>query len=151
MAYGLKYRLRAETVKYKDDVKIYILEDGFTGTEEDKFLGGGGVTMTKDNAGVICGTSLSFSIQADSDFEYLSFFESDPRKYLVQLLINESVVWQGYLIGDEYRAGGIPRLTMSVSRNGWPGVVKKNTPHTVLHTPIQRPRVHRGWYWKTPA
>ena len=89
MAYGLKYRLHAETVKYKDDVKIYILEEDFIGTEEDKFLGGGGVTMTKDNAGVICGTSLSFSIQADSDFEYLSFFESDPRKYLVQLLINE--------------------------------------------------------------
>ena len=65
MAYGLKYRLRAETVKYKDDVKIYILEDGFTGTEEDKFLGGGGVTMTKDNAGVICGTSLSFSAEAE--------------------------------------------------------------------------------------
>ena len=75
MAYGLKYRLRAETVKYKDDVKIYILEDGFTGTEEDKFLGGGGVTMTKDNAGVICGTSC-FSSRIH--FEYLSFFEH-PR------------------------------------------------------------------------
>ncbi len=138
MAYGLKYRLHAETVKYKDDVKIYILEDGFAGTEEDKFLGGGGVTMTKDNAGVICGTSLSFSIQADSDFEYLSFFESDPRKYLVQLLINESVVWQGYLIGDEYReAFRDPPYDVAVVATDGLGLLK-NYPYTVVSTPTTK-------------
>ena len=138
MAYGLKYRLHAETVKYKDDVKIYILEEDFIGTEEDKFLGGGGVTMTKDNAGVICGTSLSFSIQADSDFEYLSFFESDPRKYLVQLLINESVVWQGYLIGDEYReAFRDPPYDVAVVATDGLGLLK-NYPYTVVSTPTTK-------------
>lgn len=39
MAYGLKYIFRAETIKYKDDIKIYILEKDYTGSSENKFLG----------------------------------------------------------------------------------------------------------------
>lgn len=103
MSYGIKYKFRAETVKYKDDIKINILEKDYAGASTDKYLGGGGVTLTKDSAGVICGTSLSFYIHCSTDFEFIDFFEADPRKYQVQLLVNDVTVWVGYLIGDEYR------------------------------------------------
>ena len=52
MAYGIIYKLRAETQKYKDDVKINILKLDYAGAQYDKYLGAGGVTLTKDDAGV---------------------------------------------------------------------------------------------------
>jgi len=135
MAYGLKYIFRAETIKYKDDIKIYILEKDYTGSSENKFLGGGGVTLTKDNAGVICGTSLSFFIQADTDFEYLNFFETDPREYLVQLLKNDVIIWQGYLIGDEYReAFKDPPYDVAITATDGLGLLKNET-----YAPIATP------------
>ena len=135
MAYGIIYKFRAETVKYKSDVKINILKNGYAGTSTDKYLGAGGVTLTKDSAGVICGTSLSFAIQADSDFEYLSFFESAPREYLVQLLIDDVIKWQGYLIGDEYReAFRNPPYDVAITATDGLGLLK-NYPYTVISTP----------------
>ena len=138
MAYGVIYKLRAETAKYKSDVKINILKNGYAGTSYDKYLGAGGVTLIKDSAGVICGTSLSFTIQADTDFEYLSFFESAPREYLVQLLIDNVIVWQGYLIGDEYReAFRNPPYDVAVTATDGLGLLK-NYDYTVLSTPTTK-------------
>ena len=135
MAYGIIYKFRAETAKYKSDVKINILKNGYAGTSTDKYLGAGGVTLTKDSAGVICGTSLSFTAQADTDFEYLSFFESAPREYLVQLLIDDAIVWQGYLIGDEYReAFRNPPYDVAITATDGLGLLK-NYGYTVLATP----------------
>jgi len=103
MAYGIIYKLRAETQKYKDDIKINILKLDYAGTQYDKYLGAGGVTLTKDDAGVICGTSMRFTIQADTDFEYIDFFESAPLQYRVDLYVNDELIWTGFMVGDEYR------------------------------------------------
>lgn len=138
MAYGIIYKFRAETAKYKSDVKINILKNGYADASYDKYLGAGGVTLTKDSGGVICGTSLSFTAQADTDFEYLNFFESAPREYLVQLLIDNAIIWQGYLIGDEYReAFRNPPYDVAITAADGLGLLK-NYPYTVLSTPTSK-------------
>ena len=102
MAYGVKYRLKADSVKWKDEIILDILEDGYGGGVSNKYIGAGGIVLSKETAGKICGTNLKFTIQADSDFEYLLFADMATRQYMVNLYRGGSLIWVGYLIADEY-------------------------------------------------
>lgn len=102
MAYGLIYKLRVGSRKWANDVVVEILKDGYTGISQDKYLGSGGINLSKEDGGVICGTSLSFAIQADSNLEYVDFFELPTRTFQVILKLNNIAFWTGYIISDEY-------------------------------------------------
>lgn len=102
MAYGLIYKLRAESIKYGNDVVIEIHKDGYVGASSDKSLGSREISLSKDNESVIAGTSLTFTIQADVSDEYIDFFESPNRTYKAILKVNNVTRWTGYIVADEY-------------------------------------------------
>ena len=95
MAYGLIYKLRAESIKYGNDVVIEIHKDGYVGASSDKSLGSREIILSKDNESVIAGTSLTFTIQADVSDEYIDFFESPNRTYKAILKVNNVTKWTG--------------------------------------------------------
>lgn len=84
MAYGIKYQLYC---KGRDGVttKLVISEDGYTGAEIDRDVPPSPWILRKDSAEVFQGTSIDLMIRETYDFEYLSFYTNNPRKYKVEL------------------------------------------------------------------
>jgi hypothetical protein len=101
MSAAIKYRLEAYSHKYNDVYRVDILEEGYTGAIQRKNIGAGRLRMEK-RPGVIQLTSLIISIQADTNFEYLGFFQNNNRKYPVKLYKNDTQIWSGYLVAESY-------------------------------------------------
>lgn len=102
MDYQPKYRLQAETVKYKNLIRVDIEEPNYTGTPALKSIGAERLTLEKADQDRIQGTNLKISIQADVNFEYFDFFNYDTRRHRVKLYENDVNVWTGFLINDSY-------------------------------------------------
>ena len=96
-----KYRLVAESAKYKDTYRVDILEDGYSGSMTYKNIGARKIKLSKSN-GIIQKTTLDISIQSDTDFEYTGFMQYDNRKYPVQLYKNDILIWSGYHVAESY-------------------------------------------------
>lgn len=102
MAYALKYILRYETDLYKNDFRILISENGYIGDPSYKKIGAGHVQLSKQKDGKIAGTALDFSIQADTDFEYDSFFASGNKAFKIELEYKGTTIWSGYNVTDQH-------------------------------------------------
>lgn len=102
MAYGLRYILRYETEIYKSDFRILISQNGYLGDPEYKKIGAGRVSLSKNNDGKISGTSLNFSIQSDTNFEYAYFFGTDNKGIKVELEYKGTKIWTGFNVSDQY-------------------------------------------------
>jgi len=106
MAYGLKYILRYETDRTKSDFQIFIYEDLWTGGAAYKKIGASHVRMSKSKDKKVCGTSLEFSIQADTDFEYTNFFSGNNKRHKVELYFGDpahaQLYWTGFIVSDQY-------------------------------------------------
>jgi len=102
MAYGLKYLLRYSIAKTNQDVKIKIYEKDYVGATFPKKIGASKIVLSKQKDEKICGTSLDFAIQADTDFEYTNFFNGDNKTHYVEMLIEDFVAWAGYIVSDQY-------------------------------------------------
>ena len=84
MAYGIKYQLYC---KGRDGIttKLVISEDGYAGPEIDRNVPVSPFILRKDSATVIQGTSLEFRIREKNDFEFLSFYTNNPKKFKTEL------------------------------------------------------------------
>jgi hypothetical protein len=102
MAYAIKYRLRYETSKFKKDVKLDIYPKDYAGAGVYKRIGQNNITLQKEKSGKIRATSINFSIQSDIDSEFASFYSEDNKKHLVKLLIDDILIWQGFIVSDQY-------------------------------------------------
>jgi len=102
MAYGLKYILRYETERFGTNVRVLIYAKDYTGAATPKKIGAGHIQLSVDRDGQIKGSTLDFSIQADTDMEYASFFTLDNKAHLVELEFFGSVTWTGYIVSDQY-------------------------------------------------
>ncbi|HNX11613.1 MAG TPA: hypothetical protein PKH68_01365 [Paludibacteraceae bacterium] len=102
MAYGLKYILRYETQRFGTDIRVLIYEKDYTGPSQPKRIGADHIRLSRDKDGQICGTTLDFSIQADTDMEFANFFTLDNKAHKVELEFNWGVVWTGFVVSDQY-------------------------------------------------
>lgn len=102
MAINVKYRLEAESRKYKHTWRFDILQEGYTGAVEYKNIGAGKIKLAKKNGGKIHGTSVVLSIQAESNFEYADFFQYNNSKHPARLYKNNTCVWSGYLNAETH-------------------------------------------------
>ncbi|MBP5473655.1 MAG: hypothetical protein J6X92_02710 [Bacteroidales bacterium] len=106
MAYATKYELLCAG---KDGVvtKLVISEDGYTGQEIDRNVPNNPFELTRDRSGAICGTSLTFRIREEVDFEFLSLYTEDFKKYKAEMFRPSTAVspmWSGYLNTAQYAA-----------------------------------------------
>lgn len=102
MAGALKYRLEAYSKKYRDVYRVDIWEDGYTGDVQYKNIAAGKLHLEK-REGKIQPTILRISIQADTNFEYLGFFQYDARKHPVYLYKNDVKIWSGFIQPESYQ------------------------------------------------
>lgn len=103
MAYGLKYELLC-TSKKGNLYTAKILEDGYTDADIDRNVPINPFSLRKDRAAVVKGTSLEFQIREETDFEFISFYTSNPKKYLIELYKASTLLWTGYLDPQQYSA-----------------------------------------------
>lgn len=106
MAYGTKYELLCAG---KDGVvtKLVISEDGYTGQEIDRNVPNNPFELQRDRAGAIAGTSLTFRIREEVDFEFLSLYTEDFKKFKAEMYrpsTAASPMWSGYLNTAQYAA-----------------------------------------------
>lgn len=101
MSYGLKYILTWWSEK-GNDCKIEVYKKGYAGASKLKKMGSA-PTLVIDNAdNGVMGTSLQFSIQADTDGELQELYTTDSKMYKVLLYRNDAVIWSGYLLQELY-------------------------------------------------
>ena len=106
MAYATKYELLCAG---KDGVvtKLVISEDGYTGQEIDRNVPNNPFQLTRDRNGAICGTSLTFRIREEVDFEFLSLYTEDFKKFKAEMYRPSTALtpmWSGYLNTAQYAA-----------------------------------------------
>lgn len=102
MAYGVKYQLLC---KGKDGItsKTVISEDGYSGAEIDRNVPSNPFQLRKDSRAVIIGTSLEFLIREVVDFEFLSFYTNNPKKFKIEFYYpSTTAIWSGYLNPQQY-------------------------------------------------
>ena len=101
MSYGLKYLLTWESAR-GNDYKIEVFKKNYSGNSIVKKLGGAPSLVIDNSGSGICGTSLQFSNQADTDGELNELYTSDGKLFKVLLYRNSGVVWAGYLLQELY-------------------------------------------------
>jgi len=101
MSAQTKYRLEAFSFKHADVYRVDILEEGYTGAITYKNIGAGRLRLSKSE-GIIQKTTLAFSIQADTNFEYIGFFQYNNRQFPVKLYKNNVQIWSGFLVSESY-------------------------------------------------
>lgn len=128
MAYGLKYILRYETERFGTDIRVLIYAKDYTGEATPKKIGAGHIQLSIDRDGQIKGSTLDFSIQADTDMEYASFFTLDNKAHRVELEFNHGVTWTGYIVADQYSEPFIaPPYDVQVMCTDGLGLLKNET------------------------
>ena len=126
MAYGVKYRFKFESV---DGVEwtIDVLKDGYSGSILNRAMGGA-PCLRKDMDGCIQGTSLDFIAECAVDGEFQEFSTSDPFAFQVKLYHGLSLVWQGYVTPEIYRAPEIaPPYDVNITATDGLGELKQHT------------------------
>jgi len=103
MAYGLKYELLC-TSKKGNLYTAKILEDGYTDPDIDRNVPINPFSLRKDRAKIIKGTSFEFMVREAVDFEFMEFYTSNPKKYLIELYKASTLLWTGYLDPQQYSA-----------------------------------------------
>lgn len=101
MSYGLKYLLTWESAR-GNDYKIEVFKKNYSGNSIVKKLGGAPSLVIDNSGNGLCGTSLQFSIQADTDGELNELYTTDGKLFKVLLYLNGVVVWSGYLLQELY-------------------------------------------------
>lgn len=107
MAYGLEYTLLCASKK-GNLYTAKILEDGYTDPEIDRNIPVNPFKLRKDRSTVVCGTSFEFQIREAVDFEFIKFYTSLPKKYLVEVYKATTLLWTGFLNPNQYRGAYKP-------------------------------------------
>lgn len=101
MAYGKKYILSFVSDR-GNDYRVEVLQQGYTDAAVNKSFGAAPVLNIEDGDGRVKGSSLAFSIQADTEGELSGLYTTNNKEYKVLLYRNNSLYWQGYLLPELY-------------------------------------------------
>ena len=102
MAYGLRYTFNFLSDNGKD-VVINISEDGYSGTALLRNVGGS-PQLRLEQGDCIKGMSLEIPAECVVEDEYADLYTSNPYKYLVELEVDSSPVWKGFITPELYSA-----------------------------------------------
>ena len=126
MAFGVKYRLKSESVKYKNSIQIDFLRDGYSGAVLPRKIGTKNIQLRKlKGEGKFRGTVLDVSIRSESNFEFVDFFALDRFKHQVKAYVAGNCVFTGYMIGDTYNEPyRAPKYDVSIRATDGLGLLK---------------------------
>ena len=100
MAYAVKYLFRFESANGTTR-EIHVLKDGYSGAVIQRALGRAPV-LKKQHNGNVYGTSLEFYAECHVDREFIEFYTSDPKAYMVQLYDGSTLLWSGFVTPELY-------------------------------------------------
>jgi hypothetical protein len=125
MAYSTKYELLCTGLNGIQS-KAVIEEDGYTGSQIDRNIPVNPFRLRKEAGKVICGTIFEFSMRELIDFEYLSFYTNQPKKFRVTFYYPDStLIWSGYINPQQYNTEYKPApLTVSFQASDGLGLLK---------------------------
>ncbi len=103
MAYGLKYELLC-TSKKGSTYSASIKKDGYTDPDIDRNVPVNPFRLRKDRAKIIKGTSFEFMVREAVDFEFIEFYTSNPKQFLIEVYKSSTMLWTGYLDPQQYSA-----------------------------------------------
>ena len=106
--FGLKYYAELRS-KYKSIIwRVEIDQRGYAGAAEKmEFAGSEPLQITWERRGdefyaPVKASEASIKIMCFENFQYLSLFTSDPRKFRVSIYRGGILYWRGYLTADLY-------------------------------------------------
>lgn len=127
MSYNPAYILRAESER-GNDIRIEILKKDFTGEPVYKSMGSAPILAIEQGDGAIKGSSLEFTIQADTEGELKEFYTVDNKLFKAHLYRNNQLYWQGYVLPELYSENYIdPPFDISVTATDQLATLKEIT------------------------
>ena len=126
MAYGARYLFNFRSDNGKD-VVIRISENGYSGSTLSRHVGGS-PQLRLEQSDCIKGMSLEIPAECVVEDEYADLYTSDPYKYLVELEINSTPMWKGYITPELYSAPWIdPPYDVTLTATDGLGELKMHT------------------------
>ena len=102
MAYNTKYYYRFASCNGKT-VEIDVKQNGYSGSATLRRVGGAPVLRMEAND-CIHGMSLELPAECVVEDEYADLYSTDPYLFQVDVLVNNSSVWKGYITPELYSA-----------------------------------------------
>ena len=126
MAYAALYEFNFLSTNGKD-ILIRINADGYVGSVKSRHVGGAPQLRLEQN-GNIKGMSLEFPAECVNEDEYASLYTSNPYKFLVELEVESSVVWRGFITPELYSSPWIdPPYDVTLTATDGLGELKMHT------------------------
>ena len=126
MAYGARYIFNFRSDNGKD-VVIRISENGYSGSTLSRHVGGS-PQLRLEQSDCIKGMSLEIPAECIIEDEYADLYTSDPYKYLVEVEIDSTPMWKGYITPELYSAPWIdPPYDVTLTATDGLGELKMHT------------------------
>ena len=124
MAHAIRYFCSWETEVYKHQMRLELWEKDYVG-EATAMVLSGEPKLTMEEGDTICGSSLDFGLLSETNGQYLHLYTTDNHKYLIKILRDSAVMWEGYLLPEYYSEAYIAApYTVSFTATDWLGMLK---------------------------
>ena len=124
MAHAIRYFCSWETEVYKHQMRLELWEKDYKG-EATAMVLSGEPKLTMEEGDTICGSSLDFGLLSETNGQYLHLYTTDNHKYLIKILRDGAVMWEGYLLPEYYSEAYIAApYTVSFTATDWLGMLK---------------------------
>ena len=124
MAHALRYFCSWETEVYKHQMRLELWEKDYEG-EATAMVLSGEPQLTMEEGDTICGSSLDFGLFSETNGQYLHLYTTDNYKYLIKILRDGAVMWEGYLLPEYYSEAYIAApYTVNFTATDWLGMLK---------------------------
>lgn len=124
MAHSLRYFCSWQTERYKHQMRLELWEKDYKG-EATAMVLSGEPKLTMEEGDTICGSSLDFGLLSETNGQYLHLYTTDNHKYLIKILRDSAVMWEGYLLPEYYSEAYIAApYTVNFTATDWLGMLK---------------------------
>lgn len=124
MAHALRYFCSWQSERYKHQMRLELWEKDYVG-EATAMVLSGEPKLTMEEGDTICGSSLDFGLLSETNGQYLHLYTTDNHKYLIKILRDGAVMWEGYLLPEYYSEAYIAApYTVNFTATDWLGMLK---------------------------
>lgn len=106
MAYGIKYKCSFDSMKGLN-YKVYILQKDYNSAVYDLRMGGTPVQInytsnSENKFEIIRGSECILNFYSEYDGQFTEIMTADKNQFMVQVMLDDVLHWQGYVIQDNY-------------------------------------------------